>query len=141
MPLQKGQVIGIVILGSVAVGAGVYFVFLRKTNGTTLFTRLTGGAATPTPGGALAVANKKSGGGGYSAPAAPAATDGFPLQIGSSGANVKSLQAALNKMKPPQYTALVVDGVFGQLTYTAVITWVGTGYYPVSQESLDYIIR
>jgi peptidoglycan hydrolase-like protein with peptidoglycan-binding domain len=61
-----------------------------------------------------------------------AANDDFPLQIGSKGDRVKSLQSKLNQIKPAGYQPLTVDGNFGQGTYNAVITWAGTTLYPVT---------
>lgn len=67
--------------------------------------------------------------------------DAFPLQKGSKGPNVLYLQRALNRMVPVGYNKLVEDSDFGPLTYTAVITWAGTKYYPVTQQNWMQILQ
>lgn len=69
----------------------------------------------------------------------PAANDKFPLKVGSNGENVKYLQRAINRIAPP--ANLVVDGDFGNKTYTAIILYIGTSYYPVSQAQWTYILN
>jgi hypothetical protein len=64
----------------------------------------------------------------------PEVDDSFPLVIGSKGDNVRYLQQALNRLGPKFGMApLSEDGNFGKKTYDAVITWVNTKSYPVSQ--------
>ena len=67
--------------------------------------------------------------------------DEFPLQKGSKGNHVLYLQRALNKMMPKGYTPLVEDGDLGEKTYTAVITWMGTKYFPVTMASWMEIMK
>ena len=74
-----------------------------------------------------------------SVPSAVGSTDEFPLVIGSSGTNVLNLQKAINKLIPkssidgkPVAPLLVEDGVFGQKTYTALVTWVGANYWSIN---------
>lgn len=56
--------------------------------------------------------------------------DDFPLIEGSYGDRVSTLQKMINKIAP-QYP-IPIDGKFGHATYLALITGVGTSYYPVS---------
>lgn len=67
--------------------------------------------------------------------------DEFPLQKGSKGSNVLYLQRALNRMMPIGYTKLVEDSDLGEKTYTAIITWVGTRFYPVTQANWTEILK
>ncbi len=75
-----------------------------------------------------------TGSGGNTAPAVTAGNDEFPLKVGSSGERVKLLQNAIKRIKPT--LSLPSDGIFNEATRIAVITWVGTAYYPVS--ALNY---
>lgn len=61
--------------------------------------------------------------------AAPTYDDSYPLKVNSRGDRVKTLQQALNRLKPSPLLPLVVDGVFGEKTKQAVISWAGTKYY------------
>ena len=61
-----------------------------------------------------------SGGGGNTSSGSGYAS-GFPLKIGSSGANVKTLQGALNDLG----SSLTVDGQFGVNTQNALIAQTG----------------
>lgn len=64
--------------------------------------------------------------------AEPVKNDEFPLHIGSYGERVKSLQLALNRINDKashRYTPLVVDKDFGEKTYTAIVTWVGSKFW------------
>lgn len=64
--------------------------------------------------------------------AVPPANDNFPLKQGSKGDRVKTLQQALNRIndkRVSKFTPLVVDGSFGDKTYSAIVTWVGTKYW------------
>lgn len=66
--------------------------------------------------------------------------DAFPLKIGSQGENVTYLQNALNLIRKFGMAKLPVDGNFGKGTYTAVITWAGTKYYPVTVDHFNEIM-
>lgn len=67
--------------------------------------------------------------------------DTFPLDKGSQGENVLYLQRALNKMVPVGYKKIPENSKFGDDTYKAVITWVGTKYYPVTQANWTAIMN
>lgn len=70
-------------------------------------------------------------------------TTGFPLQIGSKGENVETLQSNLNTIAknefPGKYSSLSVDGDFGSKTKTLLQSVIGTSYYPVSKDTFDKI--
>lgn len=63
----------------------------------------------------------------------PAANDLYPLQKGSKGPNVKYLQQAVNRIikDSGKNLSLIVteDGSFGDKTYNALVTGVGTTTY------------
>ena len=62
----------------------------------------------------------------------PIVNDEFPLKVGSGGNKVKLLQQALNRINEKtgnKYAPLVADGSFGEKTYTAIVTWVGTRFW------------
>ena len=63
----------------------------------------------------------------------------FPLKIGSKGEQVKAVQSAINKIYPN--AKLTVDGSFGQKTYEALITFVGTMYYPVTTNNYIALLK
>lgn len=69
----------------------------------------------------------------------PTVTDAFPLKIGSRGANVTKLQAALNRITPSNKIA--EDGIFGNQTYGKLITSVNSSSYPVTQTIFNQIIN
>lgn len=84
----------------------------------------------------------------------PVANDSYPLQKGSKGANVKYLQQAINRIikNSGKNLSLVVteDGSFGDKTYNALVTGVGTstywatpkvGTYPVSLTAFTQILQ
>ena len=59
----------------------------------------------------------------YVAPTtSPSASDSFPLQVGSSGDNVTSLQKYLNS----RGASLIADGQFGNMTKQAVMKYITT---------------
>lgn len=68
-----------------------------------------------------------------------AVVEDFPLEIGSSGDRVKALQRAINKIAP--VWKLKEDGNFGKGTYDALITGVGTKYYPVTLANYTEILK
>lgn len=61
--------------------------------------------------------------------APPSYDDSYPLKINSRGERVKTLQMALNRLKPAPLVPLVVDGVLGDKTKQAVSSWAGAKYY------------
>lgn len=63
-------------------------------------------------------------------PSAPAANDSLPLQLGSKGQRVINVQNAVNKINP--LAMLTVDGDFGSATRNALITFVGSKFYPIN---------
>lgn len=65
----------------------------------------------------------------------------FPLQKGSKGKYVLQLQEMLNVLKSPGQTKVAEDGDFGEQTYQAVVTYVGSGYVPVTKEKYMEIIK
>ena len=67
-------------------------------------------------------------------------TDSFPLQLGATGPNVRYLQNALNKIRPAN--KLVVDGVLGSNTRTALLLTVDTkrSAIPVTQTNFNSIL-
>lgn len=67
------------------------------------------------------------------------ANDEFPLIKGSKGERVKSVQRALNIINPS--LKLTVDGDFGNDTYTGIVAYVGTRYYPVTTANFTTIIQ
>lgn len=69
------------------------------------------------------------------------AGDAFPLVKGSKGENVLYLQRALNRIIPVGYDKLTEDGSLGDKTYTAVVRWIGTAFYPVSQANWTTILN
>lgn len=66
--------------------------------------------------------------------------DSFPLQLGSSGPNVKYLQNALNKIRP--LNKLVVDGILGANTRQALLVSVDTkrSALPMSLSNFNSIL-
>lgn len=62
----------------------------------------------------------------------------FPLQIGSTGSKVKTLQRAINKID--NRANLAVDGAFGNHTKDSLQSFVGFSYYPVTEEKYNYIV-
>lgn len=72
------------------------------------------------------------------ASAAPAANDTLPLTKGSKGENVTYVQQAINKIHPG---AVTVDGDFGAGTYMALITYVGTSFYPVTSTKFSELLQ
>lgn len=70
---------------------------------------------------------------------APKTGNDFPLQEGSTGERVKFVQAAINRIAPTW--KLKEDGVFGHGTYTALITGVGTKYYPVTLANYTELLQ
>jgi hypothetical protein len=115
------QKIGVVVLLVVITAVGLYFWFkepeiVQDTN--------LGNPINPNP----VVTNTTA-----------AANDNFPLVKGSAGDRVKSIQTAINKINPN--AKLTVDGVLGTGTYTAIVTYVGTKYYPVTTANFMTILQ
>lgn len=67
--------------------------------------------------------------------------DKFPLTVGSNGENVSYLQKALNMLKPANFALLNTGGNFDDATRIAVITWVGTNFYPVTIDNFNTILH
>lgn len=74
----------------------------------------------------------------------PAPTDNFPLQKGSKGDRVKSLQIAINNCGG----SLTPDGDFGQKTYDQLVLKVASfnwkdnkNIYPVDSKNFIYILE
>lgn len=81
---------------------------------------------------------------GSTDPAAPRpmsspANDDFPLKQGSKGDAVKNLQVFINKIDPR--AKLDPSGDFDKKTYNALITYIGTKFYPVSVDSFLDIVK
>lgn len=113
----------IIIVSLILVAAIVWYFFLRKPAEVKTVTPTT----TPGTGGSQPAQNT------------PVANDNFPLVKGSKGDNVKYLQAAINKIHPA--ANLAVDGDFGNSTYLALVTFVGTKYYPVTQPLFTEVLQ
>jgi len=83
-------------------------------------------------------------------PSKPKTDDSFPLKIGSEGSNVKYLQRAINKIISNPSLKITEDGKFGNNTYNALVSGVGTTTwwdakriptYPVTQEAFTLILQ
>jgi hypothetical protein len=140
---DQGRTILRVTLGigiPLAIGWGVYYVFLRKLNtGQTLFQKWTGDNSQQMSSVSFGVAPDASGDLGpelsnVSKSVGNKVATGFPIGLGATGNNVKLIQQyvnATNMVSPP----LVVDGSFGPLTAAGVKA---TGYnVPVSQSDFQ----
>lgn len=88
---------------------------------------------------ALNAATGTTGTGGSGGSSAPASNDNFPLQVGSTGARVKYLQQALNRIKKDNN--LSVDGSFGDKTKNAIYLTMNTTFYPVTQEKYNEVLH
>jgi hypothetical protein len=115
---RKNKIILIVAVAVVLIAAVVWYLFLRKpkTKTTDLLSNVGSGAATSNT---TAAASGTSG-----------ASDAFPLQMGSAGPRVKTLQSLLNDINKndPQ---LPITGNFGSQTKAALIKAMGEAYYPL----------
>lgn len=69
-------------------------------------------------------------------PAGPG-NDDLPLKEGSRGDKVTALQKMINQINPA--AKLAENGIFDHKTYLALITYVGTRFYPVTLEHLQEI--
>ncbi len=63
----------------------------------------------------------------------PGSDTNFPLQVGTTGAAVKSLQTALNTLTPITESKMNVDGIFGPITHDAVMMFLGLNKVQKSQ--------
>jgi len=63
--------------------------------------------------------------------------DDFPLKVGSKGENVERLQTALKKLG----ANIIVDGDFGQQTYSMILVTINTSAYPVTIEKFNEILK
>lgn len=66
--------------------------------------------------------------------------DSFPLKVGSKGTNVKTLQGALNALKPLVNLDLVEDGDFGAHTQIRLTQMYGANFYPLTETNFDTIL-
>lgn len=75
-----------------------------------------------------------------STPAAPTASEAFPLNVGMQGINVKRLQTALNYIYPNN--PIPTDGVWGSITTGKLYLTVPTSIaiLPLSETSFNKII-
>jgi hypothetical protein len=67
------------------------------------------------------------------------ADDSFPLKQGSVGHHVLTLQKSINILHPD--ANLTEDGILGPETYTATVYYLGTSYFPVTENNLNDIIN
>jgi hypothetical protein len=143
---HKALKIGLAIALPLGTGAIIYWAFISKTKeGITRWQKWTkkDGSAVPAGGGSSSSSNttafktgsNTSSGAQTGGGASSSGSTGFPLSMGSSGSNVKSLQTALNAS---QNAGLVVDGQLGSLTSAALKK---AGYsLPLSQSSYNTLI-
>lgn len=70
-------------------------------------------------------------------------SENFPLQIGSKGSDVTTLQKNLNtiadKESPGKYDAISTDGALGEKTKKLLTNVIGASYYPVTKETFNKI--
>ena len=64
-------------------------------------------------------------------------SDEFPLKVGSKGENVTYLQKALKTLG----ANIIVDGDFGQQTYSAILLTIDTKSYPVTVKIFNSILE
>lgn len=113
--MRKKTKIIIVVAAALLIIAIVYFVFIRKPKVGTFEQEIKNvNGSTPVQ---------------LNTPSTPTANDSLPLKIGSKGQRVTNVQNAVNKINP--LAQLKVDGDFGTATRNALITFVGSEYYPI----------
>jgi hypothetical protein len=117
MTTQKKIIIAVLVI---ALAVIMYFVFFRKPA-----KKVDAVFSEPKPDGRVIILDNNN----------------FPLNVGSRGENVKSLQTALNFIEPAN--KLTLDGVFGPQTRIKLLRTVHSSLavLPMSKSNLNSIIK